>query len=86
MTTAAVAAVYGILFVSRGSGYAIAMAAWLPIFVVGFPGLTYAYKIQAAAEKGDSEPGLFVRARRIGLAIFAVSESVVVVAAWHFLF
>ncbi|MDR3206355.1 MAG: hypothetical protein LBT41_04595 [Candidatus Methanoplasma sp.] len=80
--TALVFAMYGLFFVSRGSGYAMAMAAWVPSFVTCFSVL-YAYKIEAAAKENKDVTELFRRAKRNSVLIVSLTESVVLIAGWY---
>jgi hypothetical protein len=83
MGTAAVFLIYGMLFVSRGSGYAVAMIAWVPIFATGLSALLYAYKFEAAAEENKDVTELFRRARRNSVLIASLAESAVLIAGWY---
>jgi predicted tellurium resistance membrane protein TerC len=84
MGTAVVFAIYGLLFVSRGSGYAVAMASEIPVAATCILAF-YAYKIEAAAGENKDVTELFRRAKRKSILIAFLAESTVLIAAWYLL-
>ncbi|MDR3075590.1 MAG: hypothetical protein LBU30_06120 [Candidatus Methanoplasma sp.] len=85
VATALVLALYGLFFVSRGSGYLIAMIAWLPIFSTFLPSGLYSYRIQKMADNREDVKEFSSAAFRISIAVAAVMIAIIIAPSVYLL-